>query len=514
MYIDAGISPNGQKARSIMTTIYLSSTYEDLKEYREEVYKSLRRSGYNVIAMEDYVATDRRPVDKCLADVAGADMYVGLFAFSYGYVPPPDHGNPDRLSITELEFRHAEKLGKPCLIFLVSEDTPWRPKFVDQGFKNNDIHRLRQYLLNARIVHYFSSPHELASLVQGAVVRVVEEQRKAAEEQRREQERQRSEDEAKRKTDEKFFFSYSRADSEFVLKLAADLRSTGANLWLDQLDIPAGHRWDRAVEQALKACPGLFVVLSPPSVASDNVIDEVSFGIENGKTILPILYKDCDIPFRLKRFQYIDFRVDYDNGFKRLVRTLKPVGQPPSQSSEPRRSSENEETGKIPTILDHPPQKAGSEPKPSTALRDRVFISYSHSDGYWLNKLQKFLKPLVRDNIIVVWDDTKIEAGTSWNEEIEKAVARSKVAVLLVSPEFLASDFLAIHELPLLKAAMQEGLKILWVCLSACLWQGSEIERFKPAHDPHQPLDSMTDAQQNAALVRICEFIKYAVTES
>jgi len=57
-----------------MTTIYLSSTYEDLKDYREVVYKALRKSGYNVIAMEDYVSTDQRPVDKCLKDVAGTDI--------------------------------------------------------------------------------------------------------------------------------------------------------------------------------------------------------------------------------------------------------------------------------------------------------------------------------------------------------------------------------------------------------------------------------------------------------
>ena len=122
----------------------------------------------------------------------------------------------------------------------------------------------------------------------------------------------------------KLFFSYARADSEFVLKLAEDLRSAGTNLWLDQLDIPGGVRWDDAIEEALKASPYFLVVLSTVSVTSDNVKDEISFGLENHKTIVPILYKDCDIPFRLKRLQYIDFRVDYDNGFKRLVQTLTP----------------------------------------------------------------------------------------------------------------------------------------------------------------------------------------------
>jgi hypothetical protein len=161
----------------------------------------------------------------------------------------------------------------------------------------------------------------------------------------REAERQRSEEEAKRKEDNrrrseeernragKFFFSYARADSEFVLKLAADLRSTSTNLWLDQLDIPAGARWDRAVEEALHASQGLLVVLSPDAVASNNAMDEVSFGLETDRRIVPILFKDCAIPFRLKRFQYIDFRAGYDEGFTRLVQALKPVDQLPTPPS-------------------------------------------------------------------------------------------------------------------------------------------------------------------------------------
>ena len=160
-----------------MTTIYLSSTYEDLKDYRSAVFEALRKAGYQVLAMEDYVATDRRPVEKCLADVAGADIYVGLFAFRYGYVPPVEHGNPDGLSITELEFRHAEKLRKPCLAFAVSEDAPWPPKFID-GLKGERINRLREYLLTEKTASFFSSPHQLASLVQAAVTKQLEEVKK------------------------------------------------------------------------------------------------------------------------------------------------------------------------------------------------------------------------------------------------------------------------------------------------------------------------------------------------
>ena len=150
----------------------------------------------------------------------------------------------------------------------------------------------------------------------------------------------------------KVFFSYARSDSEFVLKLADDLRSTGTNLWLDQLDIPGGTRWDDAVEEALHASPCLLVVLSPASVTSDNVKDEISFGLETHKTIVPILYRDCDIPFRLKRLQYIDFTVGYDSGFKRLVQTLKQGDQLPIRPSvkfipDTRVPSEQEETKQV-----------------------------------------------------------------------------------------------------------------------------------------------------------------------
>jgi len=120
--------------------VYLSSTYEDLRAYREAVSAALRKSGLDVAQMEDYTAADERPLDLCLRDVSQSEIYVGLFAWRYGYVPPADKGNPERRSITELEYRQAERSGLRKLVFFAHNDTlgSWPDRFRDDVTGNGD----------------------------------------------------------------------------------------------------------------------------------------------------------------------------------------------------------------------------------------------------------------------------------------------------------------------------------------------------------------------------------------
>jgi len=111
------------------------------------------------------------------------------------------------------------------------------------------------------------------------------------------------------------FISYSRINKDFALQLAKEMKSDGFLVWLDQLDIPTGARWDNELEKALEECGIFLLILTPASIASENVKDEIGYAIDNGKRILPILLENCNVPLRLRRFQYIDFTtMNYDEG--------------------------------------------------------------------------------------------------------------------------------------------------------------------------------------------------------
>ncbi len=148
----------------------------------------------------------------------------------------------------------------------------------------------------------------------------------------------------------------------------------------------------------------------------------------------------------------------------------------------------------------------------SLVKRDLVFISYCHKDTKFLDELLLHLKPLERTGRASKWSDKQIAPGSEWFAEIKAKLALTKVAVMLVSPGFLASDFIHEHELgPLLKDAEKDGVRILWVPVRASVYKDTPLKNYQAVISPDKPLASMGQAERDKAWVQVCEAIKNAL---
>ena len=147
--------------------------------------------------------------------------------------------------------------------------------------------------------------------------------------------------------------------------------------------------------------------------------------------------------------------------------------------------------------------------------RRHVFISYSHVDRSWVERLKRMMAPLLLSGQeIRLWDDSQIVAGRKWREQIETALAQAKVALLLVSDHFLASKFVMGEEVPrLLAAAEAEGVRVLWVSLTACLVEKTDIYQYQAVLPHSRPLDQMPEAEMKEALKSISLVIHEAMTD-
>jgi hypothetical protein len=154
-----------------------------------------------------------------------------------------------------------------------------------------------------------------------------------------------------------------------------------------------------------------------------------------------------------------------------------------------------------------------------------VFICYAHADNQnqdpkqrWLDRLLEFLHPLVRQKALTVWSDLEIKIGDQWHERIRFQLEVSKAIVLLVSPAFLASEYIATKELPvLLKNAADRGATVLPVIISPCLYEEAvfkypdptlgpnllKLSSLQSANPPSRTLIDMNEAEQNRILLQL-----------
>ena len=156
------------------------------------------------------------------------------------------------------------------------------------------------------------------------------------------------------------------------------------------------------------------------------------------------------------------------------------------------RLKEGRDIKRVPQI-----QSSGFKGKGIESPRKKIsiFISYSHSDALWLERLETHLKVLAKyyDNV-ETWVDTKLRGGDKWREEITNAIEKANVAILLVSTAFLASDFITCDELPpILRKAEEDGTRILPLIVSPCEFEESEIGDFQAVNSPDKTLADLRD---------------------
>ena len=148
-------------------------------------------------------------------------------------------------------------------------------------------------------------------------------------------------------------------------------------------------------------------------------------------------------------------------------------------------------------------------------VRDKVFISYSRKDEKWLHRVESMLQPLVSKGKIITWVDRKdIRPGDPWDEEIKKALAAAKIAVLLVSEQFLASEYITKVELPaILDAAKKKECTLFWILIRDCLYEEYGLKELQAAHDLKQPLQDLKPSNVNKVLTGIAREISRVYTE-
>jgi hypothetical protein len=144
--------------------LYLSSTYTDLKRHRAILARALRKAGYEVVMMEEYVARDQRVEFACKGDVVACDVYIGIFAWRYGHIPSDT--NPERRSVTEIEYAAAGAKPMTRLTFLLAEKTRWPKVRKDPDLACINDLRAR---LQKQCSGYFGNAGELAVEVLAAL---------------------------------------------------------------------------------------------------------------------------------------------------------------------------------------------------------------------------------------------------------------------------------------------------------------------------------------------------------
>lgn len=142
---------------------------------------------------------------------------------------------------------------------------------------------------------------------------------------------------------------------------------------------------------------------------------------------------------------------------------------------------------------------------PVSPVRKSVFISYSHQDEQFLSRLLVHLKGVERYTNISAWSDAKIDVGGKWKDLIKSEIEACSAAIMIISADFIASDFISENELPpLLQSSHKKGTRIIPVIAKPCLFtRHPDLSAFQSVNDPNRSLILMSDGEREEVYSRI-----------
>lgn len=147
--------------------VVISSTVHDLPDYRKAAMDACLERDIHPKMMEHLTALNAAAIKASLDLVDQAEVYIGIFAHRYGYIPTED--NPQKISITEMEYNHAVEFEVPRIIFLIKENYPFDPSLIDKGRAAVKLQKLKKRLATERVVKSFTSPEDLRAHIISAL---------------------------------------------------------------------------------------------------------------------------------------------------------------------------------------------------------------------------------------------------------------------------------------------------------------------------------------------------------
>jgi hypothetical protein len=317
--------------------------------------------------------------------------------------------------------------------------------------------------------------------------------------------------------------------TQFRERLSTEVRAqTGEEfvIFQERKDIAWGQNWKARIEDVMNTATLLIPVITPSFFHSAGCRAEVERFLARERRlgredlILPVYYVsslELDDPDRrdddalarvLATRQYADWReLRFEPFTSPLVR--KALAQLA-------RRMQSVLTGSAPSaaLVD---TVSLTELSPSAPIfpvtHNRVFVSYSHKDHKLLGRLQTHLKPLERRGQLELWDDTRIQAGDKWRHEIREAIESCRVAILLISADFMASDFIHTNELPpLLNGARRRGVRIFSIIVGYSNFEDTELAQFEAVNNPSRPLWLLSPAERDAVFHKVYRIVKAALS--